>query len=207
MANTNTPSVAKNAAPLVNPITTAVQFSQLVLNTLATAPVYSPYVTVPVFNTSASTTSQTATLTGSHTEAVNTIVFRLRAWGRVTGGTTTNFTPSLMFGRSTTYGSNTVVGALTARAFNTLSGMWEMDAFLFWDVTSGVISGSFGGFNGSTAAIDAAALITPITGQTATVLAANLPQPNAFFFSIAGLFSATSAANVAYLDGFQVEDI
>lgn len=206
MPSTITPYQAKAAAALVNPITTAVQFSQLVLNTLATAPVYSPYVQVQLFNTSTSTTTQTAILYASHGEGVNSALFRVRAWGRVTGGTTTNWTPSLMYGRSATYGSNTVLGALTATAFNSASGFWEITAELFWDVTSGQLSGSFSGYNGATAAIVAAALVTPVTGLTATALTA-LSQPNTLFFSVAGLFSATNGSNIAYLDGFQVEDI
>jgi hypothetical protein len=124
----------------------------------------------------------------------------------VTGGTTTNFTPTLQFGRSTVLATNTTMGTLTASAFNSASGMWELEATLFWDVTSGQISGGISGYNGATAAIVANALITPVTGQTAAVLGAGL-NPNTFFFSVAGLFSATNAGNIAYLDYLGIEDI
>lgn len=201
----NNPFAAKNAAALVNPTSLTV-FPQLVTNTLATAPIYSAYVQYQVFNNSVSTTSQTAVLYGAHGENVNAVKFNLRAFGRVTGGTTTNFTPTLQFGRSTTAGSNTTMGSLTARAFNTASGMFDITTQIIWDVTSGQISGTIQGLNGATAAIDAAALITPVTGQTAAVLAANA-QPNSFFFSIGGLFSATNASNIAYLDYFALEDV
>ncbi len=204
MSNTNTPYVAKQAATLVNPTALTV-FSQLVLNSLATAPTSSAYVQYQVFNNSVSSTTQTATAYGAHFENVNAAWFKIRAFGRVTGGTTTNWTPSLQFGRSTTAASNTTMGSLTARAFNTASGLWYLTAELVWDVTSGVISGSISGGNGSTVALDAAALITPVTGQTAAVLNAQT-NPGAFFFSVGGLFSATNASNVATLDGFEVED-
>lgn len=204
MSNTNTPYVAKQAATLVNPTSLTV-FSQLVLNQLATAPIYSAYVQYNVFNNSVSATTQTATAYGAHFENVNAAWFKIRAFGRVTGGTTTNWTPTLQFGRSTTAGTNTTMGSLTARAFNTVSGLWYLTAELAWDVTSGQISGTISGLNGSTAAIDAAALVTPVTGQTAAVLNAQ-SNVGAFFFSVGGLFSGTNANNMATLDGFEVED-
>lgn len=205
MSNTNTPYVAKQAATLVNPTSLTV-FPQLVLNQLATAPTNSAYVQYQVFNNSVSSTTQTSTAYGAHFENVNAAWFNIRAFGRVTGGTTTNWTPTLQFGRSTTAGSNTTMGSLTARAFNTASGLWYLVAQLVWDVTSGQISGSIQGGNGATLALDAAALITPVTGQTATVLNA-ATNPGALYFSIGGLFSGTNAGNVATLDGFEVEDV
>jgi hypothetical protein len=205
MSSAITPYVAKNAAALVNP-TSASVFIPLVINPVAATSAYSAFVSYVVNNQSVSSTTQTAVLYGSHAEGLNTAVFRVRAWGRVTGGTTTNFTPTLLYGRSQTYASNTVMGSLTATAFNSASGLWEFDATLFWDVTSGQLSGSISGYNGATAAIIAAALVTPVTGLTSTALAA-LSQPNTLYFSIAGLFSASNASNIAYLDGFQVEDI
>ena len=205
MSNTNTPYVAKAAATLVNPTALTV-FPQLVLNTLATAPVNSAYVQYNVFNNSVSATTQAATAYGAHFENVNAAWFNIKAFGRVTGGTTTNWTPTLQFGRSTTAASNTTMGSLTARAFNTTSGLWYLIAQLVWDVTSGQISGSIQGGNGATLALDAAALITPVTGQTAAVLNA-ATNPGALYFSVGGLFSGTNAGNVATLDGFEVEDI
>jgi hypothetical protein len=204
MSNTNTPYVAKQAATLVNPTALTV-FSQLVLNQLATAPVSSAFVQYNVFNNSVSSTTQTSTQYGAHFENVNAAWFKVKAFGRVTGGTTTNWTPTLQFGRSTTAANNTTMGSLTARAFNTASGIWYLTAELVWDVTSGQISGSISGGNGSTIALDASALITPVTGQTAAVLNA-ATNPGAFFFSVGGLFSGTNAGNVATLDGFEVED-
>lgn len=201
MSSPSSPYVAKIAAPLVNP-TAATAF----VPSLAVAPsqaAFSSYVSYEVFNTLNSTTTQVAPNLSGHADSVNCATFVIRAWGRVTGGTTTNWTPSLQFGRSNTFGSNTTLGALTASAFNTASGVWSLKAELFWDATSGQISGSISGFNGATAALVANALVTPVTGQ-APVLPAN---SQFLYFTVGGLFSATSAANLAYLDGFIVEDI
>lgn len=206
MSSAITPYVAKSAAPLVNPTGTAAVFTPLVLNQQAAPSAVSAYAAYNVFNTSTSTTTQTAILNSSHGENVNAACFKVRAYGRVTGGTTTNFTPTLQFGRGITLAANITMGSLTASAFNSVSGMWELEATLIWDVTSGQISGTIAGLNGATAAIVAPALITPVTGQTAAALAGGL-NPNTLFFSVAGLFSASNAGNIAYLDCLQVEDI
>ena len=202
MSNTNTPYVAKGAAPLVNPIAATV-FTPVIPNVALPASPFSAFVSYNVYNTLNSTTTQVAPNVAGHADNVNCARFRIRAWGRVTGGTTTNWTPSLQFGRSPTFATNTTMGSLTASAFNSVSGVWSIDCELIWDCTSGVISGTLSGLNGSTAAIVASALITPVTGQ-APVTPAN---SQTFFFSIGGLFSATNANNLAYLDGFEVEDI
>lgn len=206
MSSAITPYVAKSAAPLVNPTGTAAVFTPLVLNQQAAPSVVSAYAAYNVFNTATSTTTQVAVFNSSHGENVNAACWRVRAYGRVTGGTTTNFTPTLQFGRGITLAANTTLGSLTASAFNSASGMWELEATLFWDVTSGQISGSLKGYNGATAAIIADALVTPVTGQTAAVLGAGL-TPNTLFFSVAGLFSASNAGNIAYLDYLGIEDI
>src|SRR5262245_22468127 len=44
--------------------------------------------------------------------------------GRVTGGTTTNFTPQLQWGTSATPGSNTDIESGAAVAVNSNSGLW-----------------------------------------------------------------------------------
>jgi hypothetical protein len=206
MPGANNPHAAKSAAILVNP-TSAAMFTPLLSNPVITTAPFAAYTDYQVFNNAVSTTTQTAVLNSSVGSNVNAAAFLVRAYGRVTGGTTTNFTPTLLFGRSTAYASNTVLGSLTASAFNSASGMFYLTAQLFWDATSGVISGSIQGFNGSTSAIIAAALVTPVTGQTSTVLNAAVTNPGLFFFSVAGLFSASNASNQAILDYLAVEDI
>jgi hypothetical protein len=212
MPSGSNPHAARAAAPLANPITTASIFVPYIpTNTAASA--YSAFTKYDVFNNANSSTTQTATvnLVGGQDSNTNFARFAIRAGGRVTGGTTTNWTPSLYFGRGLTAAANTLMASLTARAFNTASGVWYLDASLVWDGTSGVISGTFGGGNGSTVAIDAPALITPVTGQTATTINTGAPLETnnmaTFYFSIGGLFSATNASNLAFLDYFAVEDI
>lgn len=201
MSSATTPYVAKNAAPLVNPVAATCFVPSQTVGGTQTA--LSAYVAYEVFNTLNSTTSQVAPNLSGHADSVNCATFIVRAWGRVTGGTTTNWTPSLQFGNSKTFTSNTTIGALTASAFNTASGIWTLKAELVWDATSGNISGQISGANGSTLALVANALTTPVTGQAP---AAGV-NSQIFTFSVGGLFSATNASNIAYLDGFEVEDI
>lgn len=211
MPGTNNPHAAKAAAPLANPITTASIFVPYALNPVTNASPYSAYTKYDVFNNANSSTTQTQLAVGGQDSNINFVRLLVRAGGRVTGGTTTNWTPTLYFGRGITAAANTVMGSLTARAFNTASGAWYLDASLVWDATSGLISGSISGGNGSTIALDAAALITPVTGQTAAVINVGAPLATnnmaTFYFSVGGLFSATNASNVAYLDYLVVEDI
>lgn len=210
MPGANTPFAAKAAAPLVNPITTASIFVPYALNPVVNASPYSAYTKYDVFNLANSSTTQTPLVVGGQDSNTNCVAFKLRAYGRVTGGTTTNWTPSLYFGRGITAASNTLMASLTAGAFNTASGVYLLEADLIWDSTSGKISGTFSGLNGSTAAITASTLVTPVTGQTAAVMNLGAPSGSngsaAFYFSIGGLFSATNASNVALLDFFGSED-
>lgn len=209
MANTNTTYVAKASAPLGN-ATAATVFTQAV-NPLATI--------------AANQTAQAAwikfhgwsanpTANPGYSNQQNLVFFKVKAAGRATGGTTTNFTPTLQLGRSTTAASNTNVAALTATAFNTASGSWKLEVELVLDPVSGQINGVFSGFAGSggSQTTTAATGITPITGQTwaapaTSVTAAAATGETVLFFSMAGLFSASNAGNTAFLDVFEVETL
>jgi hypothetical protein len=204
MPGANNPFAAKSAAPLVNPTGTAAIFIPFALIPITAQTPYSAFVKYDVFNTALSSTTQTPLQIGGQDSNTNCVAFTIRAYGRVTGGTTTNWTPTLYFGRSQTTASNTVVGSLSAGAFNSASGVYSITADLIWDATSGQISGTIGGLNGATAAISANALVTPVTGQTAAVQNA-AGGTNTLFFSLGGLFSATNANNIAYMDYFAVE--
>ena len=209
MANANTPYIAKQAAPLVNP-TAATVFTQT-LNPLAqiaaNQTIQAAYVKYEAFAAGIGLGSQAGV-----TNNQNFTRFRVSAGGRVTGGGTTNFTPTIQFGRSTIAASNTNIGGLTATAFNSASGNWVLDASLLWDATSGQINGTISGVAGSggTQTILAPATITPITGQTLAVPATSVTGAYStgdiqMFFSVAALFSASFAGNLALLDFFQVE--
>lgn len=68
--------------------------------------------------------------------------FIVRASGFVTGGTTTNVTTTLYAGTSLTPGSNTVLQASTARAVNSTSAPWRIEAKLIFDSVSGKLHGT-----------------------------------------------------------------
>jgi len=78
-------------------------------------------------------------------------VIRIIAAGRVTGGTTTNFTAQLQFGTSTTVASNTDLESGAAVAVNSASGLWMIEGTYLLDYTSGKIDGYAANFiSGST---------------------------------------------------------
>lgn len=214
MANANTPYISKAAAVLTNP--TAATVFQQAPNPLtiiaANQTAQSAYVVFKGYAASAGAGS-TGGAAGVSNEQ-NLTYFVVRAGGRATGGTTTNFTPTLQFGRSTTAASNTTIGGLTATAFNTASGNWILTGTFSWDPVSGQINGTVGGWAGSGGAmtLTAQAGITPVTGQTLAFPATNVngafsTGEVAMFFSVSGLFSASNANNTATLDMFEVETL
>ena len=219
MANTNTPYIAKPAASLANPITTAVVFQQT----------SSPIATVSATQTAKavfvkySGYSQYGVGVSNNVDLVHIYV---TACGRATGGTTVNFTPSLLISPAATNGipsltlaSNTTIFSPTAMAFNSASGNWTIQCELLWDPISGQINGLSSGYGGAgTQTTTAITAITPLTGYTATAAVstqsytatATIPAPTGelvLYFAVAGLFSTTNANNVAYLDLLQVEEL
>src|SRR6266850_1866050 len=74
--------------------------------------------------------------------------FNLRAWGRVTPGTTGNFTPVIQSGTSITAASNTNCISGGAASYSA-SGCWRLDAQMIWDSTSKTVNGVFFGNNAS----------------------------------------------------------
>lgn len=219
MANTNTPYIAKSAAPLVNPITTAVVFQQNV----------SPIATVAATQTAKAVFvkyngfSQYGEGVSNNVDLVR---IQVTAAGRATGGTTVNFTPSLLISPAATNGvpsltlaSNTTLYSPTAMTFNSASGNWVIKAELLWDPISGRINGVASGYGGGSAlVVTAAAAITQQTGYTVTptlstqsyTTAVTIPAPTGeivLYFGVAGLFSTTDPGNIAYLDLFQAEEL
>lgn len=125
-------------------------------------------------------------------------MFKLYAWGRVTGGTTTNFTPSVYYGLSATVGSDTIVKAVTAAAVDSANHSWSIEGSFVWDDTSDRLQGWI------TSRIAGVAITAPVVVASVTADSeANTPQG----FVISGLFSASNAGNSAILDGFQLEVI
>lgn len=216
MAGTNSPYIAKAAAPLVNP--TALTVFQKVPSPIATVAAtqvaQSAYVVYKGY-------SQYGEGVSNNVDLIRILV---NLGGRATGGTTTNFTPSLQISAasagipSVTATSNTTIFTNTAAAFNTASGNWCMKVELLWDPVSGQINGVGSGYGGSGGSMTntASAVITPQTGYTATAPTSVLsnttvvpiPAPTGelvLYFAAGGLFSASNANNIAYLDSFSVE--
>ena len=219
MAHTNTPFIAKPAASLVNPITTAVVFQKTaspIATVSATQAAQACYVKYNGY-------SQYGVGVSNNVDLVHILV---TAAGRAVGGTTVNFTPSLLISPAATNGipsltlaSNTTIFSPTAMAFNSANGNWTISAELLWDPISGQINGLSWGYGGaSTQTTTAIAAITPLTGYTLTATpstqsyttAVTIPAPTGeivLYFAVAGLFSTTNAGNIAYLDLLQVEEL
>jgi len=129
------------------------------------------------------------------------VMFRVLAWGQVTGGTTANYTPQLQFGTSATASSNTDIDSGTAVAVNSNNGQWFTEALLIWDTVSDTIDGiSRNAVFGSTRTLTAwAAIDNSVTAD---------PSANTeFAFVMTGTFSAGNASNTATLGGFQIEEV
>ncbi len=125
---------------------------------------------------------------------------RVTAGGRVTGGTTTNWTAQLQFGISTTTTTNTDIESGVAVAVNSVSGLWEVQANLII-ATSGRVDGFSGHFIiGSTRTVTAPLIIdNAITTFDPTLTTAIQG------FVVTGTFSSGSATNAAYMDYFTME--
>lgn len=218
MANTNTPYISKPAASLVNPITTAVVFQKTaspIATVAATQVAQACYVKYNGY-------SQYGVGVSNNVDLVRILV---TAAGRATGGTTVNFTPSLLISPagltipSLTLATNTTIFSPTAMAFNSANGNWIIKAELTWDPISGQINGLSSGYGGATTqTTTASTAITPLTGYTLTASPSTqsyttpvtIPAATGeivFYFAVAGLFSATNAGNIAYLDLLQVEEL
>lgn len=124
----------------------------------------------------------------------------VRAGGRVTGGTTTNYTPQLQFGTSATPGSNTDLESGGAVAVNSVSGLWFIEFEGVLDATSNKLSG-FGryGVYGSTHTV------ADWTVEDNTVTTADPDGQGTLGFVVTGTFSSGNASNAAYLDYFTLE--
>lgn len=134
-------------------------------------------------------------------------MFRIIAAGRVTGGTTTNFTAQLQFGTSTTTASNTDVESSVAVAVNSVSGLWAIEGTYMLDYTSGKIDGYAANFiSGSTVTYTAVAKADNTISSSSTP-AFSFTTTLVQGFVITGTFSSGNASNVAYADVFQLEMI
>ena len=131
--------------------------------------------------------------------SIRAVRFTVRAWGRITGGGTTNYTAQLQWGTSATPTSNADVDSGAAVAVNSANGKWFMESELIVDSTSLTIDGTSANLIlGSTRT-----LTGPATSATATKTL-SLTSTSVQGFVVTGTFSAGFATNAAYLDGFEI---
>lgn len=128
--------------------------------------------------------------------------FRVRARGRATTGTTSNFLATIQYTTDVTSTScatatnNTDAVALTNRSYATITRPWTIDAEFVWDSTSGRLSGQKNGLNAET--IETAnAAITALTSIDLTTRKCG--------FVVSAIFGSTNASNVAVLDELVLE--
>lgn len=130
--------------------------------------------------------------------------FFIRVGGRVTGGTSGNFTAALYYGNSATVGSNTKLATTGAINVNTAGGTWNLDVRCSWDSTSQTIRGQFSGYVYAT--VVAAAILsnspTSVDLSTEPNLATASGTQNVL--TVTGTFGSGNASNVAYVDWFEV---
>lgn len=123
--------------------------------------------------------------------------FRVRAAGRATTTGAHNITPKLSYGVSATAGSNTVIGAATARAGATDTASWVIVADLIWNSTLQSIQGVYWALNGSTAVLDALAVLTNVPTSVDLTAAGK-----GFTVEIT---IATGGGDIGYLDELSLE--
>lgn len=121
-------------------------------------------------------------------------IFRVRAFGTVTGGTTTNFTVKLDYGVSATIGSNTTIADSGAIAVNSESGNWKIEAELYLDSVSGKLQGRFNGWINGTEKAD----------TVNTEIASLTELTEELGFTVTGTFSASNAGSGAKCEGFEI---
>jgi len=177
MANITAYYKAKRASNLANP-TSASTFVQADKSTMA--------VFVPLAVDSGATSAR----------------FRIRARGRATTGTTSNFLAKLQFTTdvtstsAATAGNNTDLFTLTNRSLATITRPWTIDVDLIWDSTSQRLTGQSNGLNSET--IETAnAAITALTGIDLTTRKTGIV--------VAAIFGTGNSGNTATLDDFVCE--
>jgi hypothetical protein len=122
--------------------------------------------------------------------------FRIHAWGRVTGGGTTNYTATLQYGTSVTGSSNTTIEASSARAVNSADHLWEINAQCVVDAVSDKIQG----FGSSMVAnlYDADAALDNVPTSV------DVTADGTLGFVVGGTFSSGNASNTAHIDGLEI---
>lgn len=125
----------------------------------------------------------------------NNTLLKIKAWGRVTGGTTETFVAALYFGTSTTIGSNNVIFTTSTHDVNSESGHWMIEANVLFDATIAKLQGTATGYVND----DTIVALVKLTELTAKDFSGEIG------FNVTGKFSTTNASQSAVMDGFVIE--
>lgn len=125
----------------------------------------------------------------------------LRAGILITGGTTTNYAPSIRLNSGsntnlTTFTSDTAIITPTAFAVNTVTRLATILARLSWDASTARLNGQYA-FNIDTTFTNWVTLTAGLSSGVANASALN--------WLITGLFSATNGSNTATLKYFEMD--
>jgi hypothetical protein len=150
----------------------------------------------------ANTVRATVGIPGSFTNsAIDGREILLRAGILITGGTTTNYTPSIRLNSGgntnlTTFTSDTAIVTPTAFAVNSVTRLCTIAARLSWDATTARLNGAYA-FNIDTTFTNWATLTAG--------LSAGVTNATSIVFLLTGIFSATNAGNTAVLKYFEMD--
>jgi len=132
--------------------------------------------------------------------------FLIKVVQKITGGTTTNYTPSLYFWNNantdlTTATCDVVILTSTAFAVNSVTQYWAVQAYGFWDSVNAKISGWI---TGMTSSAGAQAFITPVAWTNVGIASASV---NRVQFCTGGFFSVSNGANLVTLVEFSIDKL
>ena len=123
--------------------------------------------------------------------------FRIAAWGRVTPGTSGNLSINFYIGTAKTT-SDTNIMTSGALAASTTAGNWYFEYDGLCDTTNQSLRGIFRGWVNGTAKADTI-YTTVFTLDTSGAVGTN-------FITVGALFGTSNAGNLAYLDGFELQE-
>lgn len=134
------------------------------------------------------------------TVVAKSAMFCVRAWGRVTTGTSGTFLATIQYGTSATAASNTDMCALAAQTVAT-NGNWSIATELQWDTTSQKLRGSMWGVSGDTPTLLALAVNTAVISTVDLTVTGG----SGVGLVMSAKFGTGNAANTTFLDGFEME--
>lgn len=132
--------------------------------------------------------------------------FVLNVAGRVTTGTTSNYTAKVYFGGNTTPSNNTQIATTGAVSVASAKSNWGLNIEMFWDSTSQVLNGVFYGWNHTSSVAQATLSAQPTSVDlSATEVTLNSGiGATSLVFTVTGLFGSSNASNTAFVDVFEV---